>query len=76
MNTYIDSAVVPKLGLNRHFTKAVLYGPLEMGGLNYTQFKKIQATRLIMYMLKQLRWNKEIAKEIRINIEMRQLMSG
>ena len=45
MNTYIDSAVVPKLGLNRHFPKAVLYGPLEMGGLNYPQFKTIQATR-------------------------------
>ena len=76
MNSYIDSAVLPKLGLNRHFPKAVLYGPLKMGGLNYPQFKTVQATRSIMFMLKQLRWNKEIATEIRINIEMTQLMSG
>ena len=68
--------VVPKLGLNRHFPNAVLYRPLKMGGLNFPQFKTVQATRSIMYMMKQLRWNKEIATEIRINIEMTQLMSG
>ena len=76
MNTWIDTVVMPKLGLNRHTPKALLYGPLSRGGLNYPQFKTIQTTRSITYMIKQLRWNKDIAKDIRISIEATQLMSG
>ena len=76
MNTLTDTAVMPKLGLNRHMTKAVLYGPLSRGGLNYPQFKTIQETRSITYTIKQLLWNKEISKDIRISIETTQLMSG
>ena len=76
MNTLIDTAVMPKIGLNRHMTKAVLYGPLSLGGLNYPQFKTIQTTRSITYMIKQLRWNKDIAKDIRVIIEITQLITG
>ena len=76
MNTLIDTVVLPKLGLKRHMPKAVLYGPLSRGGLNYPQFKTIKTTRSITYMIKQLRWNKDIAKDIRISIEATQLMSG
>ena len=56
--------------------KAVVYGPLSRGGLNYPQFKKIQTTRSITYMIKPLRWNKDIAKDIRVGIEITQLMTG
>ena len=76
MNTLIDTEVNPKLGLNRHIPKAVLYGPLSRGGLNYPQFKINQTTRSITYMIKQLQWNKNIAKDMRISIEATQLMSG
>ena len=34
MNTCIDSVVMPKLGLNSHTQKAILYGPMMYGGLN------------------------------------------
>ena len=40
MNTYIDSAVLLKIGLNRHTPKAVVYGPMKLGGINYPQFKQ------------------------------------
>ena len=45
MNTYIDSATLPKLVLNRHTPKAVVDGPMTYGGLNYTHFKTIQTTK-------------------------------
>ena len=76
MNSIIDSVILPKLGVNRHMPKAVIYGPVSRGGLNYPQFKTIQTTRSITYMIKQLQWNKDIAKDIRISIETIQLMSG
>ena len=76
MNTYIDSAALPKLGLNRHTPKAVVYGPMKYGGLNYPNFKTIQITKSIMYLIKQMRWDKDMANELRVNIEMTQLMSG
>ena len=76
MHTYIDSATLPKLGLNRHTPKAVVYGPIKYGGLNYPHFKTIQTTKSIMYLIKQLQWDKDMAKELRVNIEMTQLMAG
>ena len=76
MNTCIDLVVLPKLGLNRHTTKAVVYGPMMHGGLNYPQFKTIQTTKSIMYLIKQIIWDKDMAKELRVNIEMTHLMSG
>ena len=54
MNTCIDSVVLPKLGFNRHTPNAVVYGPMMYGGLNYPQFKTIQITNLIMYLIKQV----------------------
>ena len=76
MNTYINSVTKPKLGINRHTPKAVVYGPMKYGGLNYPQFKMIQMKKSIMYLIKQLRWDKDMAKELRVNIKLTQLMSG
>ena len=55
MNKYIDLVVLPKLGLYRHIPKAVVYGPIKLGGLNYPQFKTIQTTKSIIYLLNQMR---------------------
>ena len=55
MNTYIDLVMLPKIGLNRHTPKAVVYGPMNLGGLNYPQFKTLQTAKLITYLLKQMR---------------------
>ena len=47
MNTYIPSVVLPKIGLNSHTPKVVVYGPMNLGGLNYLQFKTIQTAKSI-----------------------------
>ena len=62
MKNYIDLVTLPKLGLNRHTPKAVVYGPMMYGGLNYQQFKMMQITKLIMYLIKQMRWDKDMSK--------------
>ena len=55
MNTCIDLVVMPKLVLNRHTPKVVLHEPMMNEGLNYPQFKTIQTTKSIMYLIKQVR---------------------
>ena len=52
MNTLIDTAVMPKLGLNCHMPKAVLYGPLSCRGLSCSHFKSIQTTQSMTNMIK------------------------
>ena len=76
MNTYIDLVMLPKIGLNRHTPKAVVYGPMKLGGVNYTQFKTLQTAKSITYLLKKMRWNGDMAAAIRVNLEMTHLMSG
>ena len=76
INTYIDSVMLPKIGLNRHTPKAVVYGPMKLGGLNYPQFKTLQTAKSITYLLKQMQWNGDMAADIRVNLVMTQLMSG
>ena len=76
MNTYIDSVVLPKIGLNMHTPKALVYCPMKLVGLNYPQFKTIQTVKSITYLLKQMRWNGDMATAIRVNLEMTHLMAG
>ena len=76
MKTYIDSVVLPKIGLNRHTPKAVVYGPMKLVGLNYPQFKTIQTAKSITYLLKQMLLNGYMAAAIRVNLEMTHLMAG
>ena len=76
IKTYIDSVMLTKIGLNRHTPKAVMYGPMKLGGLNYPQFKTLQTAKSITYLLKQMRWNGDMAAAIRVNLEMTHLMSG
>ena len=67
---------MPRIVLNKNTPKAILYGPLEMGGLNYPQFEAIQTSRSKVYMIKQLIWEKDMYEDLRVNIEMTQSMSG
>ena len=76
MNICIDSVMLPKIGLNRRTPKAVMYGPMKLGGLNYPQFKTLQTAKSITYLLKQMRCNGDMAAAIRVKLEMTHLMSG
>ena len=76
LNTVIDTAMLPKIGLNQHMPKAVVYGPLHLGGINYPKFETIQVVASITYLVKQLRWNKDMAKDILIILSTTQLVAG
>ena len=62
LNTVIRNTFLPGLRLNRHFPAAVLYGPLDYGGMEFPEVSTLQDQVQINYILKQLRWDKVVAK--------------
>ena len=54
VNTQIRQNILPKLWLNRNMPGAVIYGPLEHGGMkiieNYTLQDKLQVPNLIKHL--------------------------
>ena len=76
IDTVIRQKIIPRLRLNRHFPSAVLYGPLELGGLAFTQVRTLQLTTQVTYLLKQLRWDKTVANDTIVTLDTLQLVSG
>ena len=76
LNTIVDEVMLPKYRMNRHTPKAVVYSPLYMGGLNYPSFEIIQDQQGFMMMLKHLRWNGTVAKDLLVVLSAIQLVSG
>ena len=54
LNTFIDTAILPKIGLDQNTPKALLYGPLHLGGINYPTFETIQIVASITYLIKKI----------------------
>lgn len=76
IDTIIRQTIIPRMRLNRHFPSAVLYGPMELGGLDFMQVRTLQLTTQITYLLKQLRWDKTVANDIIVTLDTLQLASG
>ena len=76
LNTPIDQVMLPKLHINRHMPKAVIYSTLKHGGINFPKMEVIQLKKGIMFLLRQLRWDHTIANDILIVLSSLQLMSG
>ena len=76
LNTPIDQVLLPKLGVNRHMPKAIVYSPLKHGGMNFPKIESIQDQKGIMFLIKQLRWGKALANDILVVLSSIQLMSG
>lgn len=72
----IDNAILPRLGVNRKTPRAMVYAPLDFGGLGYPYIGTIQDEKGISHMVKHLKWGKEIATDIRGVISQVQLESG
>jgi hypothetical protein len=68
--------VLPKLRINRHYPGAVLYGTACYGGMESLNVYTLQLQTQLSYLLKQLRWNKTVANDIRVTLETAQLCSG
>lgn len=76
IDTIIRQKIIPRMRLNRHFPSAVLYGPIELGGLDFMEVRTLQLTTQVSYVLKQLRWDKTVANDIIVTLDTLQLASG
>ena len=63
-------------GMNGNFPRKVVFGPSELGGLEWDNFHSLKCTEQIKVVLGHLRQNTKLGKLIRINIETVQLLSG
>ena len=66
ISVIMENVVLPKLGINRKTPKAVVYGPLDLGGMGYPSFHTIQDQRGIGHVVKHLKWGKDVGKDFRI----------
>jgi hypothetical protein len=76
INSVIRSTLIPRLRLNRHYPNALLYGPLEYGGMEMMDAYTLQDQVQLSYLLKQLRWDQTVANDILVTLDCLQLSSG
>ncbi len=70
------SIFLPKLGLNQHFPRVVLYGPPEMGGLQLRDLYIEQGIAQIMTLLRHVYSNTTVGNMIMIAIQSLQMEAG
>ena len=70
------TSFLPGLRLNRNFPSAVLYGPVDYGGLEFPELYTLQDQVQFDYLLKQLRWDKMVANDLLVTLDSVQLCSG
>ena len=58
--------ILPAMGYNRHFPRAVVYGSPRFGGLNFKHLYTEQGTQHVMQFLKYYRCNNSIGQLLRI----------
>ena len=57
--------MLPKMGINRKMKQAVVYVPLDLGGIGYPYISTIQDQKGISHFVKHLQWGQEIGTELR-----------
>ena len=62
--------------MNRNMPNAVVFGPLEYGGMEYPEAYCLQDQTQLPYLLKQLRWDKDVANGLLVTLDLLQLQSG
>ena len=76
INSIIRKSVLPPMHMNRHMPDAVVYGPLEYGGLEFTDAYTLQDQLQIPYWIKQLRWDETVGNNFLVVLDNLQLVSG
>jgi hypothetical protein len=76
INSIIRRTILPRLRLNRNFPSAVLYGPMEYGGLEFPEAYTLQDQVQLDYLIKQLRWDKLVANDFLVALDSVQMCSG
>jgi hypothetical protein len=68
--------LLPKLGMNRHTPRAIIYGPIYRGGLGIKNLDKQQAILHFELFQGHIRRNDDLGKSLRIQISTQQLEVG
>ena len=76
LNTIISQTFLPRIRLNRHYPRAVLYGPIAYGGMEFPETRSMQCSTQVEYVIKQLRWNKVVANALIVTLDSLQLFTG
>ena len=76
MAVAIEKVTLPKMGINRHTPKAVVYGQHKLGGMVFSTIETIQDQKEIIHWLRHLRLGKETSKDFKITLSAAQLSSG
>ena len=72
----IDNVILPKLKINRHTPRAMVYAPVDFGGMDIPSIATIQDQKGISHFVRHLQWGREISKDTRIVLSQVQLESG
>jgi hypothetical protein len=69
-------SLLPKIGINRHAPRSIIYGPMAYGGLGITSLEVYQVTKHIELFQGHLRRCDEVATSLRIQLATQQLELG
>ena len=72
----IINYILPKLGYNRHFPRAVVYGSPRFGGLNFKHLYTDQGIKHVTHFVKHYRTNNSIGQLLRISTRWIRLVAG
>ena len=67
---------LPKMGMNRHMPRAVIYGPRRYGGLEYTDMATEQISQHTHLMIGSMRRNDLVGKTMRAAVDLYQIYLG
>ena len=72
----LDSYILRSLGLNCHFPRALLHGPILLGGLGIPSLHTEQLSNKVEYMLYHLRQEDNVGLKLRCSLELLQMELG
>lgn len=70
------NSILPKLGFNRHFPRAVIFGRLKFQGKKLDDYKMLQYTSQLVRFVGYLRQKDELSNLLRIQMDQHQLIIG
>ena len=76
LQSIILSSLLPKIGINRHFPRAIVHGPINRGGLGISNMELLQGIDHVLTIVRQLRNESPTSELIRLLIQQTQLEYG
>ena len=72
----LEDAILSTLRISRKMKKAVVYAPLELGGIGLPSIQCLQDQKGMQHMIRQLKWGREPAEDVHITLSQLQLQTG